>query len=96
MVQTFSFTSTQVRAVQCYKDWNFAHTLPFAADYGFALEDSNYNQYFVMMAHPGQIRVNYTEIYVGWADNPVIEMAIPWSVIGSPSFAIHGLCAVAK
>ena len=28
------------------KDWGFSHTLPFSADYGFALEDSTYNQKF--------------------------------------------------
>ena len=39
------------------KDWNFAHTLPFAADYGFALEDSSYNSTFPMMAHLGPIKV---------------------------------------
>ena len=69
------------------KDWNFAHTLPFAADYGFALEDSNYNQYFTYdgtsWADQGSLSTN--EIYVGWANNTVTEMAIPWSAIGAPT-----------
>ena len=69
------------------KDWNFAHTLPFAADYGFALEDSSYNQYFSYddSSWNDQGTLTNSDIYVGWADNPTTEMAIPWTAIGSPT-----------
>ena len=32
------------------RDWGFAHTLPFAADHGFVLEDDTYNQH---ISHDG-------------------------------------------
>ena len=83
----FVYFNTSVGGSVLSKDWNFAHTLPFAADYGFALEDSNYNQYFgydgTTWVDQGQL--DNSQIYVGWADNPVTEMAIPWSAIGSPT-----------
>ena len=69
------------------KDWGFAHTLPFSADYGFALEDSTYNQKFAFdgTSWQDQGAISESSIYVGWADNTVTEIAIPWSEIGSPT-----------
>ena len=83
----FVYFNTSESGSVLSKDWNFAHTLPFAADYGLALEDSNYNQYFSYdgTSWADQGTLDTSQIYTGWADNPVTEMAIPWSVIGSPT-----------
>ena len=83
----FVYFNTSEGGSTISKNWNFAHTLPFSADYGFALEDSNYDQYF---SYDGstwldQGNLSQTDIYVGWAENMVTEIAIPWSVIGSPT-----------
>ena len=69
------------------KDWDFADTLAFSADYGFALEDSTYNQKFAFdgTSWQDQGALSEQDIYVGWADNTVTELAIPWSAIGSPT-----------
>ena len=83
----FVYFNTSESGSVLSKDWNFAHTLPFAADYGFALEDSSYNQYFSYddSSWVDQGTLTNSDIYVGWADNPTTEMAIPWTAIGSPT-----------
>ena len=59
----FVYFNTSESGSVLSKDWNFAHTLPFAADYGFALEDSNYNQYF---AYDG----------TSWADQGQLSLSL--------------------
>ena len=67
------------------KDWNFAHTLPFAADYGFVLEDSSYNQMLTYDGSSWQDQTTTVEAYTGWSGNKVTELSIPWSSIGTPT-----------
>ncbi|MBT4924272.1 MAG: hypothetical protein HON16_00800, partial [Euryarchaeota archaeon] len=67
------------------KDWNFAHTLPFAADYGFVLEDSSYNSMLTFDGSTWEDQTTSLDIYTGWSDNKVTELAIPWASIGSPT-----------
>ncbi|CAI8245825.1 MAG: Uncharacterised protein [Methanobacteriota archaeon] len=66
------------------KDWNFAHTLPFAADYGFVLEDSNYNTMITFNDSSWEDQTTIVDLYTGWSDNKATEISIPWSSIGSP------------
>ncbi len=67
------------------KDWGFSHTLPFAADYGFVLEDDSY---FRLIAYDGTSWVESSavvDLYAGWSGNKVTEFSIPWSELGSPT-----------
>ena len=38
----FVYLNTSTQGSVLSKDWGFSHTLPFAADYGFVLEDDSY------------------------------------------------------
>ena len=67
------------------KEWNFAHTLPFAADYGFILEDSNYNSMSSFDGASWQDQTTTIEVHTGWSGNKATEISIPWSSIGSPA-----------
>ena len=67
------------------KDWNFAHTLPFEADYGFALEDDTYNQQISYDGSSWTDQGLNNDIYVGFDGNTVTELSIPWTTIGSPT-----------
>ncbi|MBP66790.1 MAG: hypothetical protein CMA67_05990 [Euryarchaeota archaeon] len=67
------------------KDWGFSHTLPFAADYGFVLEDDSY---FRLIAYDGTSWVESStvvDLYAGWNGNKVTEFSLPWSELGSPT-----------
>lgn len=67
------------------RDWGFAHTLPFAADHGFVLEDDTYNQH---ISHDGSSWVDRStevDLYAGWADNKVTELALPWAALDAPT-----------
>ena len=67
------------------KDWGFSHTLPFAADYGFVLEDDTY---FRLISYDGSSWVessHVVDLYAGWEGNMVTEFALPWTELGSPT-----------
>ncbi|MDE0574470.1 MAG: hypothetical protein OSB32_02675 [Candidatus Poseidoniales archaeon] len=68
------------------KEWNYAHALPFSADFAIVLEDSSY---FSLQTHDGVgwIDADQTGLssYVGWSGNQNTEIAIPWINIGSPT-----------
>ena len=81
----FIYFNTSLGGSVLSKDWNFAHTLPFAADYGFVLEDSNYNRMITFDGTSWEDQTTVIEAYTGWADNKVTEISIPWSSIGTPT-----------
>ena len=61
------------------KDWGFSHTLPFAANYGFVLEDDSY---FRLISYDGSAwadSAHVVDLYSGWSGNKVTEFAIPVS-----------------
>ncbi|MEW5759444.1 MAG: glucodextranase DOMON-like domain-containing protein [Candidatus Thermoplasmatota archaeon] len=65
--------------------WNGFHSLPFQADYGFCLENSNYwdlrkydNDWKISKEKPG-------ETYIGWSGNKNTELSLPLSLIGNPN-----------
>ena len=72
-----------------------SHVLPFAADYAFVLEDSNYHAIFAeqdgiwQTTHEENTAMNsHTfpgERYIGWSENMITEISIPWDAIGSPT-----------
>ena len=67
------------------KDWGFSHTLPFAANFGFVLEDDSY---FRLISYDGSAWADSShvvDIYSGWSDNKVTEFTIPWAEIGTPT-----------
>ena len=67
------------------KDWGFSHTLPFAANYGFVLEDDSY---FRLISYDGSAwtdSAHVVDLYSGWSGNKVTEFAIPWAEIGTPT-----------
>ena len=66
------------------RDWGFAHALPFAADHAFVLEDDTYHQHIAHDGSSWQDQGTNVELYAGWADNKVTEIALPWSALGSP------------
>ena len=66
------------------RDWGFAHALPFAADHAFVLEDDTYHQHIAHDGSSWQDQGTNVELYAGWADNKVTEIALPWSAFGSP------------
>ena len=81
----FLYFNTSLGGSVLSKDWGFAHTLPFAADYGFVLEDSSYNRMITFDGTSWQDQATVIEAYTGWADNKVTEISIPWSSIGNPT-----------
>ena len=67
------------------KDWGFSHTLPFAANYGFVLEDDSY---FRLISYDGSAwtdSAHMVDLYSGWSGNKVTEFAIPWAENGTPT-----------
>lgn len=71
------------------KNWGFAHTLPFAADHGFVLEDDSYYQHIMYDGSTWTDQNSNIEIYTGWSDNKVTEIAISFADLGNPqSFQI--------
>ena len=81
----FVYFNTSDQGSVLSRDWGFSHTLPFAADYGFVLEDDSY---FRLLSYDGSAWVETThavDLYSGWSDNKVTEFALPWSELGSPT-----------
>ena len=81
----FIYLNTSTGGSVLARDWGFAHTLPFAADHGFVLEDDTYYQH---IAHDGSAWSDQsTEVglYAGWSDNQATEIALPWAAMGSPT-----------
>ena len=67
------------------RDWGFAHTLPFAADHGFVLEDDTYSQHIAYDGSSWADQPTEVELYAGWSGNQVTEFALPWAAMGSPT-----------
>ncbi|MEL0100928.1 MAG: hypothetical protein VW862_04440, partial [Euryarchaeota archaeon] len=71
------------------KNWGFAHTLPFAADHGFVLEDDSYYQHIMYDGSTWSDQNSNIDIYTGWNENKVTEIAISFADLGNPqSFQI--------
>jgi len=81
----FIYLNTSTEGSVLSKDWGFSHTLPFAADYGFVLEDDTY---FRLVSYDGSAWVDsayVVDIFAGWEGNMLTEIALPWAEIGSPT-----------
>ena len=81
----FVYFNTSTEGSVLSKDWGFSHTLPFAANYGFVLEDDTY---FRLVSYDGSAWVDnayVVDLFAGWEGNMVTEIAIPWAEIGSPT-----------
>ena len=81
----FVYLNTSEGGSVLARDWGFAHTLPFAADHGFVLEDDTYHQHVAFDGSAWVDQSTLVELYAGWADNKATELALPWSALGSPS-----------
>ena len=81
----FVYLNTSEGGSVLARDWGFAHTLPFAADHGFVLEDDTYHQHVAFDGSAWVDQSTPVELYAGWADNKATELALPWSALGSPS-----------
>ncbi|MGB1588243.1 MAG: hypothetical protein ACPHJD_05455, partial [Poseidonia sp.] len=80
----FVYLNTSEGGSVLARDWGFAHTLPFAADHGFVLEDDTYFQHIAHDGSSWQDMSTNVDLYAGWADNAVTELALPWEALGSP------------
>ena len=63
----------------------YKRQLPFAANYGFVLEDDTY---FRLVSYDGSAWVDsayVVDLFAGWEGNMVTEISIPWAEIGSPT-----------
>lgn len=81
----FVYFNTSSEGSVLSKEWGFSHTLPFAANYGFVLEDDSY---FRIISYDGSAWIDsphVVDIYSGWSGNKVTEFAIPWAEIGTPT-----------
>ncbi|MED5496790.1 MAG: hypothetical protein VX872_04410, partial [Candidatus Thermoplasmatota archaeon] len=81
----FVYFNTSMDGSVLSKDWGFSHTLPFAANYGFVLEDDTY---FRLVSYDGSAWVDsayVVDLFAGWEGNMVTEISIPWAEIGSPT-----------
>ena len=67
------------------KDWNFAHTLPFAADHGFVMENDSYFRHIEYDGSTWVEQSTSVQVYAGWENNKVTEIALPWNSLGSPT-----------
>ena len=91
----FVYLNTSEGGSSLSSDWGFSHVLPFAADHAFVLEDSSYH---AILAHQSSgwtvtheentatdVHTFPGDRYIGWADNMVTEVSVPWSVLGDPT-----------
>ena len=67
------------------KDWHFAHTLPFAADHGFVMENDSYFRHIEYDGSTWIEKSTNVQVYAGWENNKVTEISLPWNAIGAPS-----------
>ena len=81
----FVYLNTSEGGSVLARDWGFAHTLPFAADHGFVLEDDTYFQH---VAYDGSAWIDQStevELYAGWSGNQATELSLPWTALGQPT-----------
>ena len=57
----FVYFNTSTDGSVLSKDWGFSHTLPFAANYGFVLEDDTY---FRLVSYDGSAWVDLSLIHI--------------------------------
>ena len=81
----FVYLNTSEGGSVLARDWGFAHTLPFAADHGFVLEDDTYFQHIAYDGSSWSDQGTSVDLYAGWADNKATELALPWSALGQPT-----------
>ncbi len=83
----FVYLDTAVGGSTTSMNWNGTHTLPFAADYGVAV-DSDGNIGWLSW-NSGTSSWDWStwpgSKYVGWSGNPTTELSVPWSSMGSPT-----------
>ena len=51
------------------KDWHFAHTLPFAADHGFVMENDSYFRHIEYDGSTWIEKSTNVQVYAGWENN---------------------------
>lgn len=82
----FIYLNTSEGGSPLSKQWSLSHVLPFSADHAFVLEDSSYSS---LQSYNGSGWADGEQsgisTFVGWADNKVTEISIPWSNLGSPT-----------
>ncbi|MDP7312080.1 MAG: glucodextranase DOMON-like domain-containing protein [Candidatus Thalassarchaeaceae archaeon] len=81
----FVYINTSEGGSVLSKDWNFAHTLPFAADHGFVMENDSYFRHIEYDGTAWAEQSTTVEVYAGWENNKVTEISLPWSALGSPT-----------
>ena len=81
----FVYINTSQGGSVLSKDWNFAHTLPFAADHGFVMENDSYFRHIEYDGSTWLEQTTNVDVYAGWANNKVTEISLPWSALGSPN-----------
>jgi alpha-amylase/alpha-mannosidase (GH57 family) len=82
----FVYLNTSDDGSPLSKQWSLSHTLPFAADHAFVLEDSIYSS---LQTFNGSTWVDGDqtgiESHTGWSGNKITEVVIPWGNIGNPT-----------
>ena len=81
----FVYINTSEGGSVLSKDWNFAHTLPFAADHGFVMENDSYFRHIEYDGSTWAEQSTTVGVYAGWENNKVTEISLPWSALGSPT-----------
>lgn len=81
----FVYLDTGVGGTNTSIDWSGIHTLPFAADYVFAVDNDGYVNLRTYTVGVWVADQSWTgSKYIGWDDNPYTEISIPWVDVGSP------------
>ena len=80
----FVYLNTSEGGSVLARDWGFAHTLPFAADHGFVLEDDTYFQHVAYDGSAWTDQPTEVELYAGWSGNQATELSLPWTALGHP------------
>jgi len=81
----FIYFNTSETGSVLSKDWGFSHTLPFRANHAFVMEDDSYLR---LITYDGTAWVDQTvepEVYSGWSENKITEIAIPWASLENPT-----------
>ena len=83
----FLYFSTSNNGSNLSKSWNFVeHNLPFSANYGLSIEDSNYYEFVQWNGSSWNvIESSDIEMYIGWSGNKASEIKLPLSYLGNPS-----------
>lgn len=82
----FVYIDSKIGGTTIGYNWNGVHILPFAADYGLAIDTSGNMGWIIESAGSWTWTSVPGDTYVGWSDNPNSEFEIPFVAMQNPTY----------